>query len=109
MIDLIKKLEDQLRDKSDRNDCKRDHNNLQDLIDQLTARVNKMEAEQKRSNDRIQALEDLVEKMRKEIANIDAAKLRQELMQLNQIVLNSATKVDLQAISIEVKRAHTLI
>lgn len=51
----------------------------------------------------------MVEKLKKEIANIDAAKIRQELMQLNQIVLNSATKVELQAISIEVKRSHTLI
>ena len=51
----------------------------------------------------------MVEKLKKEIANIDAAKIRQELMQLNQIVLNSATKVELQAISIEVRRSHTLI
>lgn len=29
-------------------------------------------------------------------------------MQLNQIVLNSATKVEMQAISIEIKRSHTL-
>ena len=73
------------------------------------ARIKKMEEDQKKSNDRIQALEDMVEKLKKEIANIDAAKIRQELMQLNQIVLNSATKVELQAISIEVKRSHTLI
>lgn len=73
------------------------------------ARIKKMEEEQKKSNDRIQALEDLVEKLKHALANIDAAKIRQELMQLNQIVLNSATKVELQAISIEVKRSHTHI
>lgn len=98
-----------MRDKSDKSDCKRDNNNLQDQIDSLLARIKKMEEEQKKSNDRIQALEDMVEKLKKEIANIDAAKIRQELMQLNITVLNSATKVELQAISIEVKRSHTLI
>jgi hypothetical protein len=35
-----------------------------------------MEAEQKKSNDRIQALEDLVDKLRKDLAAIDAAKIR---------------------------------
>ena len=54
-----------------------------------------MEDEHKKSNDRIQALEEMVEKLKKEILNIDAAKIRQELMQLNQMMLNSATKVEL--------------
>jgi len=66
-----------------------------------------MEDEQKKSNDRIQALEEMVEKLKKEIVNIDAAKIRQELMQLNQMMLNSATKVELQTMNIEVKRAMT--
>lgn len=107
LIELIKKLDEQLRDKSDRSDCKRDHNNLQDQIDTLMARIKKMEDEQKKSNDRIQALEEMVEKLKKEIVNIDAAKIRQELMQLNQMMLNSATKVELQTMNIEVKRAMT--
>ena len=107
LIELIKKLDEQLRDKSDRSDCKRDHNNLQDQIDTLMARIKKMEDEQKKSNDRIQALEETVEKLKKEIVNIDAAKIRQELMQLNQMMLNSATKVELQTMNIEVKRAMT--
>jgi hypothetical protein len=71
------------------------------------ARIKKMEDEQKKSNDRIQALEEMVEKLKKEIVNIDAAKIRQELMQLNQMMLNSATKVELQTMNIEVKRAMT--
>ena len=107
LIELIKKLEEQLRDKSDRSDCKRDHNNLQEQIDTLIARIKKMEDEHKKSNDRIQALEEMVEKLKKEILNIDAAKIRQELMQLNQMMLNSATKVELQTMNIEVKRAMT--
>ena len=107
LIELIKKLEEQLRDKSDRSDCKRDHNNLQEQIDTLMARIKKMEEEQKKSNDRIQALEEMVEKLKKEIVNIDAGKIRQELMQLNQMMLNSATKVELQTMNIEVKRAIT--
>ena len=71
------------------------------------ARIKKMEDEQKKSNDRIQALEEMVEKLKKEIVNIDAAKIRQDLMQLNQMMLNSATKVELQTMNIEVKRAMT--
>ncbi len=71
------------------------------------ARIKKMEEEQKKSNDRIQALEEMVEKLKKEIVNIDAGKIRQELMQLNQMMLNSATKVELQTMNIEVKRAIT--
>jgi hypothetical protein len=71
------------------------------------ARIKKMEDEQKKSNDRIQALEEMVEKLKKEIVNIDAAKIRQELMQLNQMMLNSATKVELQTMNIELKRAMT--
>ena len=66
-----------------------------------------MEDEHKKSNDRIQALEEMVEKLKKEILNIDAAQIRQELMQLNQMMLNSATKVELQTMNIEVKRAMT--
>jgi lysozyme family protein len=64
------------------------------------ARIKKMEDEQKKSNDRIQALEEMVEKLKKEIVNIDAAKM-------NQMMLNSATKVELQTMNIEVKRAMT--
>lgn len=71
------------------------------------ARIKKMEDEHKKSNDRIQALEEMVEKLKKEILNIDAAKIRQELMQLNQMMLSSATKVELQTMNIEVKRAMT--
>jgi len=82
LIELIRKLEDQLRDKSDRSECKRDNDKLQDLIETLMARMKKAEED--------------IEKLKKEVANIDAAKIRQELMQLNQLVLNSATKVELQ-------------
>jgi len=109
LIELIRKLEEQLREKSDRSECKRENERLQDQIDSLLARMKKAEEDQKISNNKIQTLEELIEKLKKDLANIDTAKIKQELMQLNQLVLNSATKVEMQQLSLEVKRALSAI
>lgn len=71
--------------------------------------MKKAEEDQKISNNKIQTLEELIEKLKKDLANIDTAKIKQELMQLNQLVLNSATKVEMQQLSLEVKRALSAI
>lgn len=109
LIELIRKLEEQLREKSDKSECRRENERLQDQIDSLLARMKKAEEDQKISNNKIQTLEELIEKLKKDLANIDTAKIKQELMQLNQLVLNSATKVEMQQLSLEVKRALSAI
>ena len=40
---------------------------------------------------------------------MDFAKLKQELMQLNSIVSNSATKIELQQVNLEIKRNASII
>jgi len=45
---------------------------------------------------RMKKAEEDIEKLKKEVANIDAAKIKQELLQLNQLVLNSVTKLEMQ-------------
>lgn len=98
-----------MREKSDKSECRRENERLQDQIDSLLARMKKAEEDQKISNNKIQTLEELIEKLKKDLANIDTAKIKQELMQLNQLVLNSATKVEMQQLSLEVKRALSAI
>jgi len=45
---------------------------------------------------RMKKAEEDIDKLKKEVANIDAAKIKQELLQLNQLVLNSVTKLEMQ-------------
>ena len=78
-------------------------------LEKLQEQVNAIDAKQVRDSAKLENVDSALEKVKKELAELDAVRIRRDLDKLHSLVHQFATKADLEKFNSEIARIRSVI